>query len=105
MRRLIGMSNLLAIFDTGSDRFHDAFTLDAILDQQPDRITVLVTGADAALTDDGAEADGVRDRLAWLLTAIERRTGATVSGLVGEPDGLAARFDAVVGDARTPVAA
>ena len=99
------MSNLLAIFDTDSGRFHDAFTLDAILDQQPDRVTVLVTGAGAALTDDGPEADAVRDRLAWLLTAIERRTGATVSGLVGDPDGLAAGFDAVVGDVRMPVAA
>ncbi|HET9104849.1 MAG TPA: hypothetical protein VFN55_15970 [Solirubrobacteraceae bacterium] len=101
------MSHVLAVFDSGSERFHDAFILDAILDHRPDRVTVLVTGtaAGAALSDDGPAADAVRDRLAWLLTAIERRTGATVAGIVGEPAGLDHGVDAVVGDARVPAAA
>ena len=67
-------------------------------------MTVLVTAQAATLTDDGPEADAVRDRLAWLLTAIEQRTGAAVSALAGERDDREPRSTRVVGDARVPVA-
>lgn len=97
------MSDLLAIFgptDTDSELLTEIERL------RPKHVTVLIEGAepDWATADDEA-ALAVRDRMAALLTLIERRTGATVVGTAGdraELDGL--RFDRELGS-RMPIAA
>lgn len=98
------MSDLLAIF--AADSSADAEILDAVAAAHPSRVTVLVPGDEFALARrDGLEAEELRDRLAHLLAAIERRSGATVVGLAGDREQLAGwRFDREVG-ARIPVAA
>jgi len=81
------MSDLLAIVDQTAS---DEQLLDEIARRHPDRVTVLV---------EPGEPD---DRLAVLIAAIERRTGAIVVGLAGSREQLRGwRFDRVVGG-RTP---
>jgi hypothetical protein len=99
------MSDLLAIFGPNDS---DSDLLTEIERLHPTRVTVLLdTGGvqpDWA-TDDGPAGEALRERMAALLALIERRTGATVTGLAGDRDQLAGwRFDREV-SARMPVAA
>lgn len=72
---------------------------------RPHHVTVLIAASDPSWGwSELRAARARRDRLARLLTAVERTTGATVVGLVGDPAGIDdGRFDAVVGgrDLRT----
>jgi broad specificity phosphatase PhoE len=97
------MSDLLAIVGT-PDR--DGELLDEIERRRPDRVTVLVEDPQADIgTDESSRGKALRDRLASLLSAIERRTGAVVVGLAGNRDQLIGwRFDRVVGG-RSPLPA
>jgi hypothetical protein len=90
------MSDLLAI--VGPDNA-DEELLDEIAYRRPDRVTVLVEDADSDWAlDESSGGRAVRDRLAALLAAIERRTGAVVVGLAGSRDQLLGwRFDRTVG--------
>ncbi len=65
----------------------------------PRRVTVLIEADDPSWGwSEQRIASARRDRLAALLTAVERTTGATVVGLVGDPAELElGGFDAVVG--------
>jgi hypothetical protein len=65
----------------------------------PCRVTVLIEARDPSWSwSERRVASLRRDRLATLLTAVERTTGATVVGLVGDPAELElGGFDAVVG--------
>jgi hypothetical protein len=75
------MSDLLAIFGAPEE---DAHLLERIAAFHPTRITVLADGADAERLDEDSSAGvALRDRLAGLMAAIERETGATVVGLAG----------------------
>jgi hypothetical protein len=69
-------------------------------------VTVLVPEGDGGLVNaDSSEGAALRDRLASLMAAIERLTGATVTGLAGSRDQLIGwRFDREIGG-RTPIAA
>jgi hypothetical protein len=103
MRRLIAMSDLLAIFgplDSDTELIREISRL------RPTRVTVLIEDVDADWAyDDSAAGVGLRDRLAALMAAIERDTGATVTGLAGSRDQLLGwRFDREV-SGRTPIAA
>jgi hypothetical protein len=97
------MSDLLAIFgpsDSDSELFGEIARL------HPTRVTVLIEDVDAdwALDETPAGVE-LRDRLACLMAAIERLTGAAVTGLAGSRDQLIGwRFDREV-SGRTPVAA
>jgi hypothetical protein len=86
------MSDLLAVFGEARD---DAEVLQEIAAFHPDRVTVLVPGSDpSTLATNSQEGEAVRGRLAELMAAIERRTGATVVGLVGDRSQLLGwRFD------------
>jgi hypothetical protein len=90
------MSDLLAIVGPAHD---DDELVDEIAQRRPDRVTVLVesiAGNDWAL-DESDAGRAVRNRLAVLLDAIERRTGAVVVGLAGDRGQLKGwRFDRVV---------
>jgi hypothetical protein len=90
------MSDLLAI--VGPAQSDDAL-LDEIARRHPDRVTVLVESADGDWgADESSRGIAVRDRIANLLAAIERRTGAVVVGLAGSRDQLRGwRFDRIVG--------
>jgi hypothetical protein len=96
------MSDLLAIFGPTDT---DSALLTEIERLHPDRVTVLLEGVDDNWAlDEGSTASALRDRLAALLTLIERRTGATVTGLAGARDQLIGwRFDREVA-ARRPIA-
>jgi hypothetical protein len=89
------MSDLLAI--VGPDDAEDEL-LEEIAHRRPDRVTVLVEDAERDWASDDSETGrAVRNRIAWLLSAIERRTGAVVVGLAGDRDQLVGwRFDRVV---------
>lgn len=67
---------------------------------RPQRVTVLIEADDPSWSWSQRRAAAARrDRLATLLTAVERVTGATVVGLVGNPLELDVRgFDAIVSD-------
>jgi len=94
------MSDLLAIFDSPE---RDDEVLDGIAEYRPDRVTVLLKDSDVDLADDASGP--LRDRLARLLTAIERRTGAVVVGLAGDRSQLLGwRFDRELAP-RLPLAA
>ena len=90
------MSDLLAI--VGSTESDDAL-LEEIARRHPDRVTVLVEGGDADWgADESSRGIAVRDRIANLLAAIERRTGAIVVGMAGSREQLQGwRFDRIVG--------
>ena len=97
------MSDLLAIFgptDTDSE------LLTEIERMHPDRVTVLIEGADTDwATDDSFVGAALRERMAALMALIERRTGATVIGAAGDREQLEGwRFDREVG-VPLPVAA
>src|SRR5262245_48011839 len=97
------MSDLLAIVGPADS---DDDLLEEIAQRRPRRVTVLVEDTSPDWASDETDAGrAVRDRLARLLAAIERRTGAVVVGLAGDRDQLLGwRFDRVVG-ARQPLAA
>jgi hypothetical protein len=82
----------------GEDR--DAELVTATAAHRPRRVTVLIE-ADRDPDWGWSErhvASARRDRLATLLTAVERATGASVVGIVGEPFELElGAFDAIVG--------
>jgi class 3 adenylate cyclase len=81
------MSDVLAIFGPADS---DPELLEAIAISRPDRVTVLIEDAEASLVGEDSEAGAaVRDRLADLMAAIERSTGATVVGLAGDRSQLA----------------
>jgi hypothetical protein len=98
------MSDLLAIFGAPES---DSELLSEISRLHPSRVTVLVSDVDSDwASGDSQDANSVRQRLANLLTAIERRTGATVAGLAGDRDQLLGwRFDREVSGSSTPVPA
>jgi hypothetical protein len=75
--------------------------------RNPRRVTVLIEADDPSWSwSERHLASARRDRLARLLTGVERATGASVVGLVGDPAELAlGRFDAVVGGAHLRTAA
>jgi hypothetical protein len=95
------MTDLLAIVGTPAD---DEAWLSEIAHRRPDRVTVLIEHPEPNWADeDSDEAGALRDRLAVLLAAIERRTGAVVVGLAGSREQLQGwRFDRVVDAASRP---
>lgn len=97
------MTDLLAIFGRADS---DIDLLSEIARRRPRRVTVLIEDVDDNWAyDDSREGDELRDRLAALMAAIERETGAAVTGLAGSRDQLLGwRFDAEVGGP-APVAA
>jgi hypothetical protein len=97
------MSDLLAIFGPADS---DAELLQGIEAYRPDRVTVLIEDGDGDLVSaDSSAGNALRDRLAELLSAIERRTGATVVGLAGNRSQLLGwRFDRELAP-RVPMAA
>ncbi|HZE05320.1 MAG TPA: hypothetical protein VE127_08860 [Solirubrobacteraceae bacterium] len=97
------MSDLLAIFGAAET---DAAVIGEIARLHPRRVTVLIEDVDAGWAlDDSPAGIELRDRLAALMAAIERQTGATVTGLAGSRSQLVGwRFDHEVGG-RTPIAA
>jgi len=74
---------------------------------RPRRVTVLIEGRDPSWGwSEHRVASARRDRLATLLTAVERATGATVVGLVGDAAALQlGGFDAIVGGSTLQAAA
>jgi hypothetical protein len=86
------MSELLAIFGPADN---DAELLGEITRLRPRRVTVLIEGVDPDwASDDSTAGIALRDRLATLMAAIERHTGATVTGLAGDRAQLEGwRFD------------
>jgi hypothetical protein len=97
------MSDLLAIFGPSDN---DTYLISEISRLHPRRVTVLIEDVDANWAyDDSVAGVELRDRLAALMAAIERDTGAIVTGLAGSRDQLTGwRFDREV-SGRTPVAA
>ena len=97
------MSDLLAIFGPNDT---DSELLTEIERLHPDRVTVLIEGTDSDWASDNSYfGEALRERMAALLTLIERRTGATVVGAAGDRDQLEGwRFDREV-SARLPLAA
>jgi len=97
------MSDLLAIFGPSDS---DAELIAEIARLHPTRVTVLIEDVDSDWAlDETPAAVELRDRMAALMAAIERLTGATVTGLAGSRDQLTGwRFDREV-SGRTPVAA
>jgi len=97
------MSDLLAIFGPTDN---DTDLISEISRLHPTRVTVLIEDVDANWAyDDSTAGVELRDRLAALMAAIERDTGAIVTGLAGSRDQLTGwRFDREV-SGRTPVAA
>jgi hypothetical protein len=90
------MSDLLAI--VGPSQSDDEL-LDEIARRHPDRVTVLVEDGDSDwAADESNRGIALRDRIANLLAAIERRTGAIVVGMAGSREQLRGwRFDRIVG--------
>jgi hypothetical protein len=96
MRRLIAMSDVLAIFGPSDS---DTGLIGEIARLHPTRVTVLIEDVDANWAyDESPGGVELRDRLARLMAAIERETGASVTGLAGSRDQLRGwRFDREVG--------
>jgi hypothetical protein len=97
------MSDLLATFGPSDS---DSDLISEIARLHPTRVTVLIEDVDADWAfDETPSGMDLRNRLAALMAAIERDTGATVTGLAGSRDQLTGwRFDREV-TGRTPVAA
>jgi hypothetical protein len=92
------MTIVLAI---ASDPALDPALVEEVKTTRPDRVTVLLLAsgfaADTWAWRDGPRERALRDRLALLLARIEARTGAFVSGLVGDSDAVdGADYDDVV---------
>jgi hypothetical protein len=104
-RRLRAMSDLLAITHASAPDLDDDL-VHAVTRHRPNRVTILIEGADAGWAGDESDlGHELRDRLAYLLAAIERTTGATVVGIACDDDQLAGwRFDRTV-SVEVPVAA
>jgi hypothetical protein len=100
------MTNEEILLIAGPDG-HDDELVAAAAAHHPRRVTVLIEAADPNWGwSDRRVASARRDRLAALLTAVERATGATVVGLVGDPTELEpGRYDAIVGGAHLRTAA
>ncbi|MDQ6806954.1 MAG: hypothetical protein M3065_18795 [Actinomycetota bacterium] len=98
------MSDLLAVTNrTASDLDDDL--VEQVTRHRPNRVTILIEGADAEWAYDETETgQELRDRLAFLLAAIERTTGATVVGVACDDDLAGWRFDRTV-RVELPVAA
>jgi hypothetical protein len=80
------MSDLLAIFGPNDT---DSELLTEIERLHPDRVTVLIEGPETDwANDDSSFSQALRERMAALLSLIERRTGATVVGAAGDRDQL-----------------
>ncbi|MGZ4299968.1 MAG: hypothetical protein ACXVVK_23270 [Solirubrobacteraceae bacterium] len=96
------MSDVLAIFGPSDSDYN---LIEQISRLHPTRVTVLIEDVEANWAyDDSPSGVELRDRLATLMAAIERDTGATVTGLAGSREQLIGwRFDREVG--RTPIAA
>jgi hypothetical protein len=96
VRKLTSMSDLLAIVGPAQS---DDQLLDEIARRHPHRVTVLVEDGDRDWgADESSRGNALRDRIANLLAAIERRTGAVVVGLAGSREQLRGwRFDRIVG--------
>jgi hypothetical protein len=90
------MSDLLAIVGPSES---DEQLLNEIARRHPHRVTVLVEDGDSDWgSDESSRSAALRDRIANLLAAIERRTGAVVVGLAGSREQLRGwRFDRIVG--------
>ena len=97
------MSDLLAIFGPSDN---DCDLIGEISRLHPALVTVLIEDVDANWAYDESPAGiELRDRLAALMAAIERDTGATVTGLAGSRDQLLGwRFDREVSGS-TPIPA
>jgi hypothetical protein len=95
------MSDLLLIVGPEDT---DAKLLHEVARRHPARVTVLVREGDESwASDDSGAGEAIRDRLARLMGAIERDTGATVVGLAGgEEQLLGWRFDRVIDTAGDP---
>jgi hypothetical protein len=81
------MTTVLAI---ASDPALDTDLVEEVRTTHPDRVTVLLLASGFA-ADTWAWRDGeraLRDRLALLLARVEARTGAFVTGLVGDSDAV-----------------
>jgi hypothetical protein len=91
------MSELLAVTHTMTPELDDEL-IAAVAHHRPERVTILIEGADPSWAEDESESGHeLRDRLAFLLAAVERTTGATVIGVVADHDELAGwRFDRAV---------
>ncbi|HEY5317119.1 MAG TPA: hypothetical protein VIJ20_04010 [Solirubrobacteraceae bacterium] len=91
------MSELLAITHRNAPELDDDLIAE-VTRYRPGRVTILIEGAEADWARDETEAGHeLRDRLAFLLAAIERTTGATVVGIACDDDQLAGwRFDRTV---------
>ena len=90
------MSDVLAIFGPLES---DSRLIAEIARLHPTRVTVLIEDVDVDWAyDESAAAVELRDRLAALMAAIERETGAAVTGLAGSRAQLVGwRFDREVG--------
>jgi hypothetical protein len=99
------MSDLLAITQRHASDL-DEDLVEQVTRHHPNRVTIMIEGADADWAHDETETGHeLRDRLAFLLAAIERTTGATVVGVACDDDQLAGwRFDRTV-RVEVPVAA
>jgi hypothetical protein len=95
--RLHGMSELLAVTHTGASELDDDL-IEQVTRHRPSRVTILIEGADDGWAQDETETGHeLRDRLAFLLAAIERTTGATVAGIAcGDHQVSDWRFDWIV---------
>jgi hypothetical protein len=91
------MSELLAVTHRIAPELDDEL-IEAVTRYHPRRVTILIEGTDPGWAEDESEpGHELRDRLAFLLAAIERTTGATVIGVASDDDQLAGwRFDRVV---------
>ena len=87
---------ILLIADHGAT---DGELVEAAVAHHPHCVTVLIEAHDPTWgSSESRLAIARRERLATLLTAIERATGATVVGLIGDAAELREQhFDAIVG--------
>lgn len=91
------MSDLLAITHRTASDLDDEL-VEQVTRHRPNRVTVLIEGAATDWAQDESEPGyELRHRLAFLLAAIERNTGATVIGIASDDDQLAGwRFDRTI---------
>lgn len=91
------MSDLLAITQIIAPELDDEL-IESVTRHHPRRVTILIEGADPDWARDETESgQELRDRLAFLLAAVERSTGAAVVGVACDDEQLDGwRFDLVV---------